>query len=80
MVKRGVNIMSDSAKRDAFKRIAAKRTNSVLEKLSILGKCANRKNYEYGDDDVKKMFRAIDAELREVKSKFKNPKQTKFEL
>lgn len=73
--------MSDKErKREAFKRIASQRTNSVIARLRVLGKCANRQNYDYTDEDVKKMFRAIDDELRDVKNKFKNPKQVKFEL
>ena len=67
-------------KREAFRRLAAKRTNGVLEKLRILGHCANPWQYEYSEEDVRKIFRAIDAELRTVKVKFRNSSKADFQL
>ena len=67
-------------KREAFLRLATKRTNAVLDRLRVLGHCANRHQYEYTDDDVKKIIRAIEAELRVVKTKFQNEQQAKFTL
>jgi hypothetical protein len=68
------------SKHDAFRRLATKRTNAVLEKLRILGHCANPWQYEYSEDDVKRIFRAIDAELRAVKAKFRNSSKSNFQL
>lgn len=70
----------DDKKREAFLRLATRRTNAVLDRIRVLGHCANRHQYEYDAEDVNKIFRAIDAELRGVKAKFKNSKQTKFTL
>lgn len=70
----------DEAKRDAFRRLATQRTNTVLDRLRILGHCANRQLYEYDTEEVNKIFRAIDAELRDVKAKFKNTRQSMFTL
>ena len=49
-------------KRDRFVRVAARRTQQVLDRLQLLSKCANRAVYEYGEDDVAKIFDAINAE------------------
>lgn len=68
------------SKHDAFRRLATQRTNAVLERLRILGRCANRQSYEYDGEDVNKIFRAIEAELREIKAKFRDSKQNKFTL
>ena len=68
------------SKSGAFRRLATKRTNTVIDKLRILGHCANPWLYDYSEDDVKKMFRAIDAELRAVKSKFRNSSKSEFQL
>ena len=71
---------ASESKREAFRRLAIQRTNAVIERLRILGRCANRQSYEYDSEDVNKIFRAIEAELREIKAKFKDSKQTKFTL
>ena len=68
------------SKHEAFRRLATKRTNAVLEKLRILGHCANPWQYEYSEEDVRKIFRAIDAELRAVKVKFQNSSKANFQL
>ena len=72
--------MNREKKREAFKRLATKRTNTVIEKIRILGHCANPWQYEYSEEEVKKIFKAIDIELRAVKNKFKNTKQSDFSL
>ena len=67
------------SKEDRFKRIATKRTNDILNKLRILGNCSNKSAYKYSEDDINKIFRAIDLELKNCKSKFSSKKQ-KFTL
>jgi len=68
------------SKKEAFQRLATKRTNAVLEKLRILGHCANPQFYEYSEEDVKKIFRAIERELKIVKTKFQNSSKLEFRL
>lgn len=57
-------------KRAAFERLATQRTIAVLEKLRVLGNCANPQIYDYAEDDVRKIFGAIRKELRTVEAKF----------
>lgn len=71
---------NNEKKREAFRRLASKRTNVVLDRLRVLGHCANRHQYEYDHQEVKKIFRAIETELRAVKSKFQNSDQAEFTL
>ena len=68
------------SKSDAFRRLATKRTNAVIEKIRILGHCANPWQYEYSEEDVRKIFRAIDSELRAVKAKFRDSTKSNFQL
>jgi len=68
------------SKRDAFRRLATQRTNNVLDRLRVLGHCSNPHLYEYSDEDVKRIFKAIDAELRAVKAKFQNSSRSEFQL
>lgn len=67
-------------RRERFKRLATARTNNVLQKLKVLGNCANRQAYEYGEEEVDKIFATIDKYLKSIKSKFNFPKEEKFKL
>lgn len=58
------------SKNNAFKRLAASRTNAVIRNLRLLGNLSNRHNYTYSDEDYKKIFGSIDEELKLAKSKF----------
>lgn len=55
----------------------------IVDKLHLLGNCANKSNYEYTKEDVERIFKEIDKELRLSKSKFLNgvsKKGNKFKL
>jgi len=70
----------NETKRERFKRLASLRTNEALNRLKILGNCANRQIYEYSKEDVDKIFNEISQKLREVKAKFHFPEKGKFKL
>lgn len=74
--------MDINGKRDRFVRIAEQRTNHILETLRLLGNCANKSNYEYSEDDIRKIFGAIERELKNTKNKFLgiSDKPEKFKL
>ena len=67
-------------KRDRFLKVAQYRTNEVLKYLRLLGNCSNTNNYEFTDNEVAKIFSAIENEIRISKSKFKEKKKGKFKL
>jgi len=66
-------------KEERFVRIAEKRTNVILDTLRLLGNCSNTNNYKYSDQQVKKIFSAIEQELKNTKIKF-DKKEEKFTL
>ncbi len=68
------------SKEEAFRRLATKRTNAVLERIRVLGHCANPQLYEYSEEDVRKIFQAIEKELRVVKIRFQNSSKSEFRL
>jgi len=70
----------NESKEETFRRLATQRTNAVLERLRILGHCANPQIYEYDERDVRKIFRAIETELKAVKAKFQNSSRSEFTL
>lgn len=65
---------------EKFKRLAIYRTNAVLEKLRLLGNLSNRANYDYSEEDIKKIFRAIDEQVKIVKLKFISKNKREFKL
>jgi len=67
-------------RKDAFRRLATQRTNAVLNRLRILGHCSNPQLYEYSQEDIKKMFRAIESEVKATKAKFVNSSKSEFQL
>lgn len=69
-----------ASKRERFLKVAEARTNAVLEKLRVLGNCANRSLYEYTDEEINKIFRVIQERLNEVKMKFKSGRERRFRL
>ena len=70
-------------KRDKFVRLAEARTNKIIDMLQLLGNCSNTSAYEYTQQDVEKIFGAIENELKEAKKKFnkvENKKSSRFSL
>lgn len=62
--------MATETKRDRFVRLAEARTNKILEMMRLLGNCSSKTNYEYTEEDVKKIFGALEKELKNTKNKF----------
>lgn len=62
--------MSKESKRERFVRIAEARTNKILEMIRLLGNCSSKANYEYSDEDIKKIFGALEKELKNTKNRF----------
>jgi ABC-type Fe3+-hydroxamate transport system substrate-binding protein len=63
-----------SAKRDPRERfvtLANKRVTAAIQQLRLVGNLANRRNYEYEVDDARKIVRALQRELDDVKTRFK---------
>ncbi len=69
-----------TAKKDRFKNVAGRRVQKVLDDIDSLSKCANKSTYEYNDEEVRKMIRAINEKIGLLKVAFsassKSGKQT----
>lgn len=72
--------MTDSERRARFKRIAEARTNKVIKLIRLLGNCSNKSAYLYELDEVRRIFSAIEAEIKTAKSKFPGKRDDKFSL
>ena len=70
-------------KREKFDRLAEARTNKTIAMIQLLGNCSNSSAYDYTQQDVDKIFAAIEAEIREAKKKFnriESKKSSRFTL
>ena len=81
----GGSLMANTqeTKRDKFVRLAEARTNKIIDMLQLLGNCSNTSTYDYTQQDVDKIFTAIETELREAKKKFNkidSKKTSRFSL
>lgn len=83
IVVRRKNMGNTESKREKFVRLAEARTNKIIDMLQLLGNCSNTSAYEYTQQDVDKIFTAIEAEVKEAKKKFaktESVKGTRFTL
>jgi len=78
----GYMVGNVESKRDRFVRIVERRVNQILNNLDSLGKCANRKNYEYTDKDVSKIFAEIERKTKSIKAIYagKSSRNSSFKL
>ena len=77
----GVNLIyMGKSKRERFEEVASNRVNKLVSVM--LQKCSNTYNYEYTEEDVKKMMGVIKAQFDELKATFdrgaKNNEKFKF--
>lgn len=70
----------EETRHERFKRIAAKRTNDIIEKIRIIGNCSNKSSYDYTEEEVNKVFFEIDKQLKLTKAKFLAGKRERFKL
>lgn len=70
----------EETRKEKFRRLAEKRTTSVLEQLRILGNLSNKANYDHSPEEVSKIFYAIDSQLKTVKARFSTNKKREFKL
>ncbi|MBQ8245831.1 MAG: hypothetical protein IJZ42_01745 [Lachnospiraceae bacterium] len=57
-----------TTKRERFIRVAEQRTQKVLDDLKALSKCSHPAVYEMTDEDVEKIFAAIDAAVADARA------------
>ena len=72
--------MKGETKEERFKRVVQKRVQNVLDGLRRLSQCSNRRMYEWNDEQLKKIWMAIDNELKTCKSSFENAEPEEFRL
>lgn len=70
-------------KRLKFVELAEARVNRTIKDIQLIGNLSNRSAYSFTDEDVRKVFRAIQKELDAAKARFGGDsasKETGFKL
>lgn len=57
-------------KRKKFVQLAEARVTRAIGQLRLVGNLSNRSAYEFAEDDVRKIFRALQRELDMAKARF----------
>ena len=57
---------------EKFIELANKRVNKTIKDLQLIGKLANKHNYEFSENQAKQIVKVLQQELDEVKQKFSN--------
>jgi len=73
-----------STRRIRFERYATKRVQAILDNLDRLENCSNKNNYEYNENDTRKIFKVIREKVEDVSKEFEKQmnkgKRNKFFL
>lgn len=72
--------MKGETKEQRFKRIAEKRVQRVLDSLRSLSQTSNKRMYQWNDQQMKKIWDAIDGALKQCKESFENTEREEFRL
>lgn len=59
-------------RRAKFIKLAEARVNRAMKDIQLIGNLSNKSAYQYTDDDIRKIFRALQKELDAAKAKFGN--------
>ena len=72
------------ADRDKFVDLAKKRVFKAMKDIQLVGNLSNRSNYDYTEEDVAKIMKALSDEVAACRKKFdvamKKQSKTSFEL
>lgn len=64
-------------------RLAVKRVNRAIKNIRLIGNLSNRSVYDYGDDDSRKIVKALQKEIETLRARFAGPGdagETEFKL
>ena len=77
---------SDAQERDKsakFIELANKRVNRAVKDISLIGNLSNRRNYTYNEEQAKKIIKALQSSVDQVKASFQSGihgQEANFEL
>ena len=72
--------MKGETKEARFKRIAEKRVQRVIDSLRSLSQCSNKRMYSWNNEQLKKIWNAVDGALNSCKESFEKAEPEEFRL
>jgi hypothetical protein len=71
MAKVGTHLKREE-KREKFVRLAEARVSKAMQAIRVVGNLSNKSNYIFTDEDIKKITRALNAEIDAMQARFRN--------
>lgn len=65
------------SRRERFVRLANKRVNRALDTIRLIGNLSNTAHYEYAEEDIRKIIKALEDEVRAAKQRFESSPDVK---
>ncbi len=62
--------MARDEDRAKFVKLATARVSKALRDIQLIGNLANRSNYDYTEEDVAKIFKALNVEIAACRKRF----------
>lgn len=74
--------MKNSEKREKFIKLAEGRTQTALNEIRKIGNLSNKRAYDYENNDIKKIMKALKDAVNEVENRFSSSDEAsgKFKL
>lgn len=72
--------MKGETKEQRFKRVVERRVRRVLDSLRSLSQCSNKRMYKWNEEQLKKIWDAINHDLKSCQENFKNTEPEEFQL
>lgn len=67
-------------KEERFKKVAERRVQHVIDSLRRLSQCSNKRMYQWSDNQLKKIWKAIDMAVDNCKKCYNESKPDEFKL
>jgi hypothetical protein len=58
--------------RERFISLAESRTRKAIKDIRLIANLSNRSNYSYNQEDVAKIFKALESELKVARKRFED--------
>ena len=72
--------MKNESKEERFKRVAEKRVQNVIRGIRSLSQLSNQKVYKWNNNQMEKIWKAIEKEINNCKKSFEEPDSDIFKL
>lgn len=72
--------MKGETKETRFKRIVEKRVQRVIDSLRSLSQCSNKRMYNWNNEQLKKIWSAVDSAVKSCKESFEKAEPEEFKL